>query len=528
MPFLRIRNGVDAGRVIEIGPNAMILGRDPKCNAQLKDKGASRNHSEIFRVGEMCLIRDLGSRNGTYVNDERIEEELLREGDLIRIATTELVFESTDKKNESKLNFHDDREFKSTLELRIDDLYVGEADASKAPNFRALLKSIFILKDIDDEQETMQKILGLVTEVMPADNVYIFLRDPKTRAITPKVWIESVDQRQGVPISTTILKTVIAEGKALMTSNAMDDERFSAGESIMMNQIKGVLCAPLTSRGDTFGAIYAANVRSTEAFEEKDLELLTALGSNLALALQNVEISRKRTDQLYNTIGTLVSLFDVKASAISASHAKRVSEIAVAIAEEMKLGHDDRDDLGLAALIHDIGRHFAATGKAVQLQGAGASAALQSETGDKAAEVRNTLERMRATNGFNQIKPVIQHHHENFDGTGVPDGLKGEAIPKGARILSVANAFDVLMTAASKPSYRNEKKTLIEIGNMAGEPFDPEVVKALMLAFRHGRLKDILAEYRKLPAGNVESSSESNESVASSSAEQPAAEPENA
>lgn len=519
MPFLRIRNGPEAGRVIEIGPNAMVLGRDPKCNAQLKDKGASRNHSEIFRVGEMCLIRDLGSRNGTYVNDERIDEELLREGDVIRIATTELVFDSTDKKNESKLNFHDDREFKSTLELRIDDLYVGEADASKAPNFRTLLKSIFILKDIDDEQETMEKILNLITEVMPADNIYIFLRDPKTRAITPKVWIESVDQRQGVPISTTILKTVIAEGKALMTSNAMDDERFSAGESIMMNQIKGVLCAPMTSRGDTFGAIYAANVRSTEAFEEKDLELLTALASNLALALQNVEISRKRTDQLYATIGTLVSLFD-KAGAISSGHAKRTSEIAVAIAEEMKLGHDDRDDLALAALVHDIGRHFQQGTKSSGVSGA--SAALKSESAEKSTEVRNAIERLRNTSGFNQIKPVVQHHHENFDGTGVPDGLKGEGIPKGARILSVANAFDALMTAPAA-TYRNEKKTLIEVGNLAGEPFDPEVVKALMLAFRHGRLKDILAEYRKLPAGNSESSSESNESVPASD-RQPAAE----
>ncbi|MGH7145851.1 MAG: HD domain-containing phosphohydrolase [Planctomycetota bacterium] len=527
MPFLRIRNGPDAGRTIEIGPNAMVLGRDPKCNAQLKDKGASRNHSEIFRVGEMCLIRDLGSRNGTYVNDERIEEELLREGDVIRIATTELIFDSTDKKNESKLNFHDDREFKSTLELRIDDLYVGEADASKAPNFRALLKSIFILKDVDDEQETMEKILNLITEVMPADNVYIFLRDPKTRAITPKVWIESVDQRQGVPISTTILKTVIAEGKALMTSNAMDDERFSAGESIMMNQIKGVLCAPLTSRGDTFGAIYAANVRATEAFEEKDLELLTALASNLALALQNVEISRKRTDQLYATIGTLVSLFDAKTNPVSANHGKRTSEIAVAIAEELKLGHDDRDDLALAALVHDIGRNLAPAAKSgAAANPAGASAALKSETAEKAAEVRTTVERLRNTNGFAQIKAVIQHHHENFDGTGVPDGLKGEAIPRAARILAVANAFDALMTTVGA-TYRNERKTLIEVGNMAGEPFDPEVVKALMLAFRHGRLKDILAEYRKLPVGNSESSSESNESV-QSGANQPAPEAENA
>ena len=524
MPFLRIRNGADAGKVIEIGPNAMVLGRDPKCTIQLKDKGASRNHSEIFRVGEMCLIRDLGSRNGTYVNDEKIDEELLREGDLIRIATTELIFDSTDKKNESKLNFHDDREFKSTLELRIDDLYVGEADASKAPNFRTLLKSIFILKDIDDEQETMEKILNLITEVMPADNIYIFLRDPKTRAITPKVWVESVDQRQGVPISTTILKTVIAEGKALMTSNAMDDERFSAGESIMMNQIKGVLCAPLTSRGDTFGAIYAANVRSTEAFEEKDLELLTALASNLALALQNVEISRKRTDQLYATIGTLVSLFDAKEDSIASGHAKRTSEIAVCIAEELKMGHDDRDDLALAALVHDVGRHLVSGKTAL---GSGASAALKSETAEKSAEVRNAVERMRSTNGFNQIKSIIQHHHENFDGTGVPDGLKGEAIPRGARILSVSNAFDAQMTTPGA-TYRNEKKTLIEIGNLAGEPFDPEVVKALMLAFRHGRLKDILNEYRKLPAGSAESSSESNESMASSSAESQAAEPESA
>ena len=81
MPRVRVKNGPAKGSTFDIGEEPLSIGREPTCGIQVLDKGASRNHAEIFRIGEMCFIRDLDSRNGTYVNDTKIEEELLREGD---------------------------------------------------------------------------------------------------------------------------------------------------------------------------------------------------------------------------------------------------------------------------------------------------------------------------------------------------------------------------------------------------------------------------------------------------------------
>ena len=93
MPSLVVKNGPNKGVVYEITEEALNIGRDDGEAVQIFDQGVSRHHAEIFRIGEMFFIRDLGSRNGTFVNEEKVTEELLRVGDEVKIGTTILVFE---------------------------------------------------------------------------------------------------------------------------------------------------------------------------------------------------------------------------------------------------------------------------------------------------------------------------------------------------------------------------------------------------------------------------------------------------
>ncbi len=93
MTILRVRSGADKGKTYEITGESTTIGREDDCAIQIPDQGISRKHSEIFRIGEMFFIRDLESRNHTFVNEKEIDEELLRIGDRIQIGTTTLVFE---------------------------------------------------------------------------------------------------------------------------------------------------------------------------------------------------------------------------------------------------------------------------------------------------------------------------------------------------------------------------------------------------------------------------------------------------
>src|SRR5436190_20160828 len=93
MPKVRVKTGQNAGLTYEVGDAPLLIGRDDRAEIQVLDQGVSRRHAEIFRMGEMFFIRDLDSRNGTFVNEERIKEELLRDGDEVRIGSTVIAFE---------------------------------------------------------------------------------------------------------------------------------------------------------------------------------------------------------------------------------------------------------------------------------------------------------------------------------------------------------------------------------------------------------------------------------------------------
>src|SRR3990167_9537950 len=99
MPYIRVKTGPNKGKIFEVKDAVITIGRDDNQTIQILDQGVSRQHSEIFRIGEMCFIRDLHSTNGTFVNDQRVTEELLRSGDQVLIGSTLLVFEDRSTSN---------------------------------------------------------------------------------------------------------------------------------------------------------------------------------------------------------------------------------------------------------------------------------------------------------------------------------------------------------------------------------------------------------------------------------------------
>jgi pSer/pThr/pTyr-binding forkhead associated (FHA) protein len=230
MPQLRVKNGPQKGKIVQIeGNEPVILGRDPDTHLQIIDKGVSRAHAEVFRVGEMVFIRDRGSRNGTFVNGEQMEEELLREGDVIRVGTTQLVFESTKSNRErgKTLQFEEGDDFRTSLELKVDDLFVNESASTgrEREHVRAVCQATQLLLAEKDQKALFNRLMDLIQEYIPADHLYLFLRDPATGAIVPQATRQSESNRT-IPISRTILDRVIKESHAILTADAMQDERF--------------------------------------------------------------------------------------------------------------------------------------------------------------------------------------------------------------------------------------------------------------------------------------------------------------
>ncbi|MHC4917727.1 MAG: HD domain-containing phosphohydrolase [Planctomycetota bacterium] len=490
MPRVRIKTGPNQGLVHNIADETLTLGRDTECTIQILDKGASRRHAEIFRIGEMCFIRDLGSRNGTYVNDEKVGEELLREGDRIQIGSTVLVFESTAQvSGETKgIKFTEasEEDFGQTLELRLDDL-AGFDEAEKpegrdTANFRALYRVGKMISAERDEVALMNKVLKFLAGELPADNLYLFTRDDKTNNLVAKARLE-LENTGAAPVSRTIIRRCIAEQRSILTSDAALDARFKTGDSIILNRIRSVLCVPLVSQERIRGVLYLCSSRVGQSFVEEDLELATAVGTQVGIALENLYATRKQRETFFSAIRTLVAVAEMRDPG-SVGHSERVATYASAIAETMNLPERQRTTVHLAALLHDIGK------AAISDQASRRDTRMNLGPGEGGEEhVRLGVELARNIGGAENVIPAIESHHERHDGTGYPDGLKSSEIPLEARVVGLANVFDRMLTAGGEDSQGvTMKEALVTVGKLAGKEFDPEVVKGLLVSYRNGTL----------------------------------------
>jgi diguanylate cyclase (GGDEF)-like protein/putative nucleotidyltransferase with HDIG domain len=160
--------------------------------------------------------------------------------------------------------------------------------------------------------------------------------------------------------------------------------------------------------------------------------------------------------------------------AYTAGHSRRVQQLALAIGRELGLSQAEQDLLGHAALFHDIGK--LAVPDSVLLKPSKLTEeewALMQRHAEEGAHIINRL-------GFlNDAVPAIRHHHERFDGAGYPDGLAGEEIPLGARIIHVADALDSMLTTRVYRPARPADEALDELRRMSGTQFCPRCVQAL-------------------------------------------------
>ena len=160
--------------------------------------------------------------------------------------------------------------------------------------------------------------------------------------------------------------------------------------------------------------------------------------------------------------------------AYTAGHSRRVQQLALAIGRELDLSHAELELLGHAALFHDIGK--LGIPDAILLKPASLTDGEWTIMASHAAEGASIINRL----GFlSDAVPAIRHHHERFDGAGYPDGLSGDDIPLGARIIHVADAFDSMLTTRVYRPARPANEALGELRVNAGSQFCPRCVGAL-------------------------------------------------
>ncbi len=227
-----------------------------------------------------------------------------------------------------------------------------------------------------------------------------------------------------------------------------------------------VFSVPLLLMRKTQEAYLRHTQRSAQKLREAAETIQT---QNVSLEQAN-KLLKERSTAAMESLSATVDARD----AYTAGHSRRVQQLALAIGRELGLSQAELELLGHAALFHDIGK--LAIPDAILLKPSSLTDeewVLMAKHAEEGAHIINRL-------GFlNDAVPAIRHHHERFDGKGYPDGLRGEDIPLGARIIHVADAFDSMLTTRVYRPARPAHEALAELRRMAGSQFCPRCVSSL-------------------------------------------------
>jgi putative nucleotidyltransferase with HDIG domain len=244
------------------------------------------------------------------------------------------------------------------------------------------------------------------------------------------------------------------------------------------------MCVPLRTTDEILGALYVDSLSGAGRFNDGDLELLAAIGNQAGVAMHRVRLMGDLERLLLDTIKAIAATIDAR-DGYTHRHSERVAALTAQLAREMGLSQSERETAELSALLHDVGK-IAVPDSILNKPG--------KLTTEEFAEMQKhpvhgarILENIQSAT-VKAVLPGVQYHHERWDGSGYPEGLKGEAIPFLGRLLGVADFYDALTSARAYRGAMPSEDAVDMIEKGVGTHFDPAVAGALIRLYQRGEL----------------------------------------
>jgi serine phosphatase RsbU (regulator of sigma subunit) len=321
MPELIVKYPDRAPDRFPLGRLRITLGRSARNDLCIPDPFASRVHAEVRREGEEYYLQDLGSANGTLYNGGTVEGTVpLTAGGRIQIGETEIVFDDgtyhssmgatmiTDNSSTSLPEAtialaSGDRTTSGLLEAiegaRAKPEKTVAAQVAREGDLLALISKVGItLLSSSTLEQTLEQIVSLVFEAVPADRCLLMMRDEANEEL--KVAVARLRDRVGevgeIRVSRNVMDEVVIKGRSVLTSDAQHDPRFASG-TVVLQGVRSVLAVPLGVSEKVFGIIYADSPIAEGRFTEDHLKVLTTLASVAAIRVENARLVEARFQQ---------------------------------------------------------------------------------------------------------------------------------------------------------------------------------------------------------------------------------------
>jgi diguanylate cyclase (GGDEF)-like protein len=293
-----------------------------------------------------------------------------------------------------------------------------------------------------------------------------------------EMYTQMSDGRWEQPVTTGVIGRCLRERHVIVVADTREDPDFVENEDIDPIPLSE-LCAPVWVGDELWGAINVEEV-AARAFDEDDARLLQTVADQLGSALRSALLYEQLDRAYLGTAEALATALEAKDS-YTAQHAHSIVKWAEAVGRDLGMDEAQLRDLRYGAVFHDIGK-IAIPEAILNKQG---------PLNDAEREImqRHTIvgEQILAPVEFLAgVRPIVRHEHERWDGEGYPDGLSGEDIPLGARIVLVCDAFHAMTSDRPYRMAMSHADARAELIAGAGTQFDPRIVDAFVAVLDAG------------------------------------------
>jgi signal transduction histidine kinase len=368
VPRLIVIKGADEGKQVDLTEPVLTVGRDSTNHIRLHDTEVSRRHAEFRQDGGDYRLVDVGSANGTFVNNEVVKEVVLHPGDHILIGQSILVYTAErssdrpppDLADQIRMIARPDDELSSAIIKTIGEAegsrILAQPDQAGTPwlknalaNLSIMYETIQAVSHILDLDQLLERIMELIFRSIEADRGCIVLSDPDSGQFEPKAvrWREGVSNQEKIALSRTIVEYVLREKQGILVSDASRDERFNPGQSIVRFGIHEAICVPMKGRHETLGVLYLdtqstpreiiARQNPAGKLTEDHLALAIAIAHQAAMAIEETRyhqamVQAERLAAIGQTIAGL------------SHHIKNILQGLKSGGEILKMGLADKDE----------------------------------------------------------------------------------------------------------------------------------------------------------------------------------------
>ncbi|RZA18509.1 MAG: HD domain-containing protein [Proteobacteria bacterium] len=489
LAFLIVERGHNAGMRIELKDFPATLGRDPNNTVVIRDSESSRHHIRIKQRGRLYILEDLESRNGTYINGDRVINSTLTSGDKILVGSTELLFIAPDSNiqissNIDKFDMHMDEGLKVPIDLenphrhhfkraiRLDPVALANNMMSNGQAINDIFNyhsNLIVIKDLKETCHALLKSLGKI--VTNSSRAAIFIWSNQARQLLPYASKEfNKSDKSGFLLSRSAFEDALSRRQGILLTPEVKATQQGRNRVIL----------PVCHAEEIVALVHIEIDSPREEFAMHELECAQALLQRASPLLEAMLLRQELDGWLGGVIETMLSVIEAK-DTYTRGHSERVSSYCMAVADELRLQPDVKRLLMISALCHDVGK-------------IGIPDAILKKASLLSSEEYQEM-KLHPTIGANIIAHLpnapkilsgVRYHHEKWDGTGY-EGLAGEDIPFFGRIVALADVYDAMVSGRSYSGFMDQQEAVTRLQEEA-ELFDPEILKAFVRACEKGTL----------------------------------------